>query len=517
MTPKKTSGAIHSNQSLQSILKVLNELSAGQIRHLEVATDLDFDNLESPKARILGALPSVMELKSQGIKTWPKDGVVSPSGITFGFLNSQPMWLLHPREILALKSDPELELNGYGLYREIAGEFFRAWEATGAPVIVGIGPDVASDAILGFLVGLELGAYRFKTAGLNDGKKSIFHKFTVVHRDKKKINELRLQAIAIAGATNIARHLVNLPGSVLNPETFANLAEKFFSGHGNLKVTTWDPKELAQQECRLILAVGNSAQAKPRLTRLSYRPTVRKSTQAPIAFIGKGVTFDSGGLDIKPSSGMRLMKKDMAGAAAMFGFAHWLAKSKVSHPIELLMPLAENAISESSMRPGDVIVAKGGISVEIHNTDAEGRLVLADAISVAKELKCEAIVDVATLTGAIKVALGGDVSGLFSNAIDLRARLAKASAQAGEATWPMPLVQSYRTKMKSSFADMQNAVDGFGGAVTAALFLQSFVGTTPWAHLDIYGWADAPQGSLSEIGGTGQAVQTLVQFVSQST
>jgi len=204
----------------------------------------------------------------------------------------------------------------------------------------------------------------------------------------------------------------------------------------------------------------------------------------------------------------------MGGAASMFGLASWLGASDCKVPVEIFLSLAENAISENSMRPGDVIVSKSGLSVEIHNTDAEGRLVLADAMTMAKELGCSKIIDVATLTGAIKQSLGGEVSGLFANDINLRNQLFEAAQSAGEPTWPMPLLQNYRVKMKSTVADMQNSVDGFGGAVTAALFLQSFAGTTPWAHFDIYSWVDGATGCWSEAGGNGQTVQTLIQYLS---
>jgi len=492
-------------------LSVLNALKNTQISRIRFKS-ADPSGKDCGLVKVLTQIPTAKTLKDDGIAIWPKEAI-SPAGVTFGFKNSLPVWVVHPREELSLKSDPQIEATGYGLYRDLAGDVLRACEQIDQDVLIDFDSNLQPLDLVGFFVGLELAAYRFKQAAIGDAKKNPFAKIFILENSKlSELKKAMAEAIKISGSTNISRHLVNMSGAQLTPKTFSKFVTQFFAKSKSIKVSVWGEKELIKNKCNLILAVGQSAIDKPNLVRITYKPK-KTSIKTPIAFIGKGVTFDSGGLDIKPSSGMRLMKKDMAGAAALFGFANWLSQSDVSKPIEIFLSLAENAISDRSMRPGDVIVSKSGISVEIHNTDAEGRLVLADAMTVAKDLNCSPIIDVATLTGAIKVTLGGDVSGLFANDINLRASLSQAAKSAGEPTWEMPLVQSYRLKMRSTVADMQNAVDGFGGAVTAALFLQSFVGSTPWAHFDIYGWADGVTGALSEGGGNGQAVQTLINFI----
>jgi leucyl aminopeptidase len=229
------------------------------------------------------------------------------------------------------------------------------------------------------------------------------------------------------------------------------------------------------------------------------------------------VTFDTGGLDIKPSSNMRLMKKDMGGSAALAGLAHWLGEAQISLPVDIYLGLAENSVDGKSMRPSDVLIARSGMSVEIHNTDAEGRLVLADVLDVAVTQKNadepSQVIDVATLTGAIKAGLGAEISGLFCNDDSLAKELESAGQLAGEPNWRMPLYSRYGRNMDSSFADIVNCVDGFGGAITAALFLEKFIRGKSWAHMDIYGWNDRAQGALTFAGGSGQAVQTLIEFL----
>ena len=255
----------------------------------------------------------------------------------------------------------------------------------------------------------------------------------------------------------------------------------------------------------------------PRLVKISYRPTKAAKGTQPIALVGKGITFDSGGLDIKPAAGMRLMKKDMGGSAAVVGAVYWAALTGAAHPIDAYVALAENSIGSRAFRPGDVLTARNGTTVEIHNTDAEGRLVLADALDVAVTAseKPRAVIDLATLTGAIKVALGANLAGLFTTDETLGAALAEAGTRAGDLTWAMPLVQRYRAQSNSNFADGVNAVDGFGGAITAALFLEKFARDVPWAHLDIYAWKDAADGAFAEGGGSGQGVLLLAEWLSR--
>ncbi|MEK7357338.1 MAG: leucyl aminopeptidase family protein, partial [Bdellovibrionota bacterium] len=254
----------------------------------------------------------------------------------------------------------------------------------------------------------------------------------------------------------------------------------------------------------------------PCLVHLSYRPKMKTADARPIAIVGKGVTFDSGGLDVKPSSGMRWMKKDMGGSAASVGLAYWAVTSGLPLPLDIYLSLAENAIGGASFRPGDVITARNGTTVEIGNTDAEGRLVLADALDVAvtrKEMPA-AVINIATLTGAIKVGLGADIAGLFSNNDSLATEIEEAGRRTGDLSWRMPLFQPYKSMLRSTFADTNNCSDGgFGGAITAALFLEMFVKDVPWAHLDIYAWKDGSGGPYAESGGNGQPIQALASVL----
>lgn len=370
--------------------------------------------------------------------------------------------------------------------------------------------------ICGALVGLGVAQYRYLRAIGNEDPRTIF--FT----EKPLLASTVKEATAIASAINVARHLVNLPPNLLNPKSYADAVKKLFGQQAGCKVEVWDFKRLKQEGMGLHAAVGQGAEHPPALVCIRYRPsgtTKAGGKVKPVALVGKGITFDSGGLDLKPSAGMRLMKKDMGGSAAVVGAVLWAAQQRSKIPIDAYLALAENSVDEKAFRPSDVVTARNGLRVEIHNTDAEGRLVLADALDVAtrktEALKPQLVVNVATLTGAIKVALGADIAGLFSNDSALVKKLESAAQRSGDPVWEMPLYQKYRSQSHSNFADTVNATDGFGGAITAALFLESFVDKVPWAHLDMYAWKDSPEGCLSEAGGSGQTVQTLVEFLKE--
>ena len=337
---------------------------------------------------------------------------------------------------------------------------------------------------------------------------------------QKSINTESLKTIAKeAKAINIARHLVNLPPNILNPETYATEVESTFKNQG-LSVEVWKDERLKKENMNLLRAVGQGSEFSPRLVHLKYRPKFQndKIKAKPIAFVGKGITFDTGGLDIKPANGMRLMKKDMGGSAAILGLCYWASATEYAYPLDFYLSIAENSVDEKAFRPSDVIVARSGASVEIHNTDAEGRLVLADALDVAIKQQGPneplLVINVATLTGAIKVGLGTEVAGLFCNHDLLSDMLFESGREQNDLCWPMPLFQSYRNQLRSQFADMSNCSDsGYGGAISAALFLESFIGDKPWAHLDIYAWREGISGAFSESGGSGQSVLMLSNFL----
>jgi leucyl aminopeptidase len=297
------------------------------------------------------------------------------------------------------------------------------------------------------------------------------------------------ETVRIAEAVALIRDLVNTPASDLGPAELAAAVENVASGHGaTLNIIQGDALE---QGYPMIAAVGRAAtrERAPRLVELLWGDPKHQR----IAIVGKGVCFDSGGLDIKPSSAMLLMKKDMGGAAHALALAGLVMRSRLPVYLHLLIPAVENAVSAEAFRPGDILSSRKGLSVEIGNTDAEGRLILADALARAAEEKPALLLDFATLTGAARVALGPDLPALFANQDELADNLAAAGKSVTDPMWRLPLWPGYADMLKSSVADINNAGEGgMAGAVTAALFLQKFVpDEVPWAHLDTFAWRPA--------------------------
>ncbi len=333
-----------------------------------------------------------------------------------------------------------------------------------------------------------------------------------VHSQSLDANSFE-KAWACGQAVNLARFLVDLPGGHLNPKTYAGFVQTLFKEFKSWKVQIHNEAFLKKNKMGLHQAVGRAAEFKSCLVEIS------NSKQPDCAFVGKGITYDTGGLDLKPSRFMRLMKKDMGGSAALVGAAWAQAFLGLKKNTIYLLALADNAVAGNSFRPGDVLEAHNGLQVEIDNTDAEGRLVLGDALSYASDKKSvKTIIDVATLTGAIKVGLGSKVSGLFSNSYKLAQKLHKVGVDAGEPNWIMPLPYWVEDEeIKSSVADLVNSGPGYGGAIYAAAFLKQFINreSLEWAHLDIFAWTDKPGGVYSRSGGSGQGVMTLVNYISE--
>lgn len=434
--------------------------------------------------------------------------------------NQGPLWVVRPEKIdtgvISEAHSDRLKPSDYALYRDYTGAALAQTEEFATESIQVHFHGCSDEAVLGGLVGLDLASYRFLRAVSGQGPTA---KSLELQRDQKALDKkLISKASALAGATNMARHLVNLPPNILNPESYAQMVKSLFAGSKTTKVDVWDEARLQKENMGLMMAVGRGAEHAPRLVHIRYRPQ-KNAKKKPIAFIGKGITFDSGGLDIKPSSGMRNMKKDMGGSAAVCALAYWVEQVGLKQPCDFYLALAENAVDERSFRPGDVFTARNGLKVEIHNTDAEGRLVMADALDVAVTQKGsdepQRVIDVATLTGAVKVGLGAELAGLFSTDDSLAECIEQAAQKRGDLCWRMPLYRPYFAAMQSSVADCANAVNGFGGAITAALFLEKFTGSKPWAHLDIYAWKDSAQGAWAEGGGSGQAVQALTEMLEQ--
>jgi leucyl aminopeptidase len=318
----------------------------------------------------------------------------------------------------------------------------------------------------------------------------------------------RVSAEAVAWA----RDLVNMPSNVKNPAWLAQQAVDRLAEHPHVTVTVLGPDDLRAEGFGGVLAVGGGSATPPRLIVASYRPPTTGAAHPVL--VGKGITFDTGGISIKPNAGMREMKTDMAGGAAVLATVDAAARLGLPVAVTAVVPAAENAVSGSSYRPSDVVRHVGGRTTEVLNTDAEGRMVLADGLAYARlELGATVLVDVATLTGAMKVALGTKNAGLFATSDGLADALRTAGAHAGEPLWRMPLAEEYGDLLESTVADANNA-PGNPGGTTAALFLRPFAGDLPWAHLDVAGPARAGSDDAEIVkGGTGFGARTLLRWL----
>jgi leucyl aminopeptidase len=315
----------------------------------------------------------------------------------------------------------------------------------------------------------------------------------------------------VAGAVAWARDMVNTPAHELSPDQFAKAAQALLRGK-SVKVEVLDVAAMKRLKLGGVLGVGQGSKQPPRLVKMTYSPPRAKGS---LALVGKGVVFDSGGLSLKSGAGMETMKTDMGGAAAVIAAMSALSGLGVTQKVVGYAPMVENMPSGDAIRPGDVLTFRNGKTAEVLNTDAEGRLILADALALAAEGKPDAIVDLATLTGACVVALGEKIAGLFAGDEAFGERVEDAAKRAGEKMWPLPLPKEYRKMLDSEIADMKNiSHGGYGGAITAGLFLQEFVDGVPWVHLDIAGpaRAGADDGYVRR-GGTGFGVRTLLELV----
>jgi leucyl aminopeptidase len=369
--------------------------------------------------------------------------------------------------------------------------------------------------------GVELGAYRFTKYLTGDRKPK--SELTTVHlipsgkagggAAAKKELEL---GQGIAAGVLLSRDLSNEPSNVLTPAALATAAEVAGKMHG-FKVTVFDFEEIKRRGMHLIQAVGQGSVHEPRFVHMAYIP--KQKAQKRLVFVGKGVTFDSGGISIKPAAGMGEMKHDMSGAANVVGLMVSLAALKPKCEVHAIFAAVENMPDGNAYRPGDVWGSLDGKSVEIINTDAEGRLILADALAYARELKPDLLVDNATLTGAMVVALGNTCTGWYANSEAAAREFEGAVKQSGESMWRMPLLDELKEGLKSDVADLKHTGDRWGGAITAALFLREFIGDTKnWVHADIAGPAMSERAAgWWGKGGTGHAVLTFVSLVERAS
>lgn len=355
--------------------------------------------------------------------------------------------------------------------------------------------------------GMELGGYRFETYK-SKPKQNDLTKVTVAGTTSAAVKNGLAAGQAIAEGQALARSLVNEPGGTLTPVELAKRVQAMAKGAG-LQCKVMDLAAIKKAKLGGLLGVNRGSTIQPRFVELTYAPPKYTGT---IAFVGKGITFDAGGLSIKTGTGMMTMKCDMGGAAAVIGAMSALKAAGVKARVRAYLPMTDNMLGGDATRPGDVLTIRNGKTIEVLNTDAEGRLILADALSLASEAKPDAIVDLATLTGACMVALGPKIAGLMSNDDDFAATVAGAADAAGERVWRLPLPADYKSQVESPVADMKNIGGSHGGALTAGLILQEFVADgIPWVHLDIAGpaWTDSDDVENRK-GGTGFGVRTLV-------
>jgi leucyl aminopeptidase len=349
-------------------------------------------------------------------------------------------------------------------------------------------------------VALRLGGYRFTRYGAKAGPD-----IRIEWPEGADVARCEL----ISAGVSLARDLINTPASDMGPEALERAARELAGRHG-ATVSVIAGEALLEQDFPMIHAVGRAAAEAPRLIDLAWGP----ATAPRLTLVGKGVCFDTGGLDIKPSSGMLLMKKDMGGAANVLGLASMIMEAKIAVRLRVLIPAVENAISAGAFRPGDILKSRKGMTVEIGNTDAEGRLVLADALALADEEAPDLLIDMATLTGAARVALGPQLPPFFTGDEAFAASLSERAAAVADPMWRLPLWKPYAEGLSSRIADIGNVTsDGFAGAITAALFLSRFVEkAAAWAHFDIYAWNPKAR-PHAPVGGEAQCIRAMFEVV----
>ncbi|MBV8115278.1 MAG: leucyl aminopeptidase [Silvibacterium sp.] len=332
--------------------------------------------------------------------------------------------------------------------------------------------------------------------------------------DKSAAGAAHREGVIIAGSQNFARTLINEPGNRMTPTILGQRAAEMAAENG-LKCEVYSTEKLRELKMGAFLAVAQGSDEPPALIVIRYDPESAKPDTPVIGLVGKGITFDTGGISIKPAENMDKMKYDMSGGAAMIGAMRAIAQLKPKVKIIAVVCAAENMPSGKAVKPGDITFAMSGKSIEVLNTDAEGRMVLADGLHYARELGATRLIDAATLTGAVAIALGQINAGVFANDEDAYQHFAKALEVSGERFWRLPIEDEYREQIRSSIADIQNTgLTRYGGAINAAMFLKEFVGDTPWLHLDIAGlaWQDAEKPWLAK-GPTGVAVRSIVEWV----
>ena len=377
--------------------------------------------------------------------------------------------------------------------------------------INGISVESAAQAVT---EGALLGLYAFRrymTKKENDFNEIKQLLIVSSEREKSRLELAIARGRILAEAANWTRDMVNEPSNYMTPSQMAEAARQLAKNYG-LKVNVLEREQMLAAGMGALLGVAQGSQQPPKFIILNYKG--RSTDEIDVALVGKGITFDSGGISIKPSEGMQEMKGDMAGGASVMAALTAIAQLKPEINVMAVVPATENMPSGGALKPGDILTAMNGKTIEVVNTDAEGRLILADALSYVRKLGAKNIIDVATLTGACRVALGTVCTGAFSNNQELTDKVIAAGNEAGEFVWQLPMYDEYREHIKSDIADIKNIGNRYAGAITAAKFLAEFIDGTPWVHLDIAGTSesDKEKGYLVK-GATGVPVRTLVNLV----
>ncbi len=423
--------------------------------------------------------------------------------------------------IVGLGPEEEFDLDSV---RQAAAAAARAARGAGAGTLASIahgggrGGLSLTDAAQAVVEGTILGLYRYHPPGViaREEFERQIDSLTLVEFDASKLPEVEAGARvgeAVAEGTCLARDLANQPANVMTPTALAETAERIAADYG-MTCQVFDREGIAELEMGAMLSVARGANEPPKFIVLEHNPAA--SDAPPFVLVGKGITFDSGGISLKPSQGMEQMRSDMAGAAGVLGAMQAIGVINLPKRVVALVPATENMPSGTATHPGDVVTAMNGVTIEIINTDAEGRLILADALAYAQRYKPEAVVDVATLTGGMVTTLGHFMTGVFATDDWLWEAIHAAGDAAGEPMWRMPLVPIYDRQMTTRFADVKNSGGSKASPVTAARFLVKFVGEHPWAHMDIAGtnWWELdlpyPLKPYFVRGNTGVVVRTLV-------
>jgi len=478
-----------------------------------VAVVLDHSNAaagdkdKKPELKVASSDPALQSVASDLLAS----GEVSGKAFETNLMH-RPVTLMAKR-LLLVSGGSAKKFSSYDL-RRIAGTAVRALKSRGIRSFAFVAPPSipADEAVRAIVEGANVGNFD-PDYYRSDRKDQKIDAITVVtNGDKAALEKAANEAQIVGESQNFTRDLVNEPSNRMTPTILADRAKKMCAENG-LKCEVYGADKIKELKMGAFWSVAQGSDEPPALIVMTYEPAGAPAKPV-LGLVGKGITFDTGGISIKPADGMEKMKYDMAGGATMIGAMRAIAQLKPKVKVIGIVCATENMPSGKAQKPGDVQIAMSGKSIEIINTDAEGRLVLADGLFYARQLGCTHLVDAATLTGAVVVALGYNNAGIFANDDDMYNRFHSANAKAGEKMWRMPLDDEYKEQIRSSIADIMNSGGRWGGAITAAMFLKEFAEDTPWIHLDIAGtaWMEDQKPWIAK-GPSGIALRSLVEFV----